>query len=87
MIEKFLEKTSFESYNDFMRNFKVKVPENFNFGYDVVDAMAGRLPTSRPCGGPTHMAMNDASHSPTSNARATALHHSSRASASDVATW
>lgn len=44
MIEKFLEKTSFESYDDFMRNFKVKVPENFNFGYDVVDAMARETP-------------------------------------------
>lgn len=44
MIEKFLEKTSFESYDDFMRNFKVKVPEKFNFGYDVVDAMARETP-------------------------------------------
>lgn len=40
MLEQFLEKTSFESYDDFMKNFKVNVPDNFNFGYDVVDRWA-----------------------------------------------
>lgn len=40
MLERFLEKTAFESYEDFMNNFKVTVPDNFNFGYDVVDAWA-----------------------------------------------
>ena len=44
MIEKFLKKTDFESHDDFMRNFKVQVPENFNFGYDVVDAWAAAEP-------------------------------------------
>ena len=37
MLERFLDKTSFSSQEDFMQNFKVKVTENFNFGYDVVD--------------------------------------------------
>lgn len=44
MIERFLERNSFESYDDFMQNFKVKVPQNFNFGYDVVDAWAQEAP-------------------------------------------
>lgn len=44
MLERFLEKTAFESYEDFMDNFKVIVPDNFNFGYDVVDAWAEAEP-------------------------------------------
>lgn len=44
MLEDFLDKTDFESYEDFMKNFKVNVPENFNFGYDVVDRWAEREP-------------------------------------------
>ena len=44
MLEKFLDKTSFESYEDFMENFHVNVPENFNFGYDVVDEWAAIEP-------------------------------------------
>jgi acetyl-CoA synthetase len=47
MLEKFLAKTEFESYEDFMANYKVLVPENFNFGYDVVDAYASTEP-NRP---------------------------------------
>lgn len=44
MVERFLEKTQFESYEDFMSNFKVNVPDNFNFGYDVVDKWAETEP-------------------------------------------
>lgn len=44
MINKYLQKTEFSSYEDFLQNFKVDVPDNFNFGYDVVDAYAERLP-------------------------------------------
>ena len=39
-----MDKTEFSSYDDFMANFKVNVPENFNFGYDVVDAWAEEEP-------------------------------------------
>ena len=39
-----MDKTDFSSYDDFMANFKVNVPENFNFGYDVVDAWAEKDP-------------------------------------------
>ncbi len=47
MLEQFLEKTAFESYEDFMQNFKVKVPENFNFGYDIVDRWAELEPDKK----------------------------------------
>lgn len=47
MLEKFLTKTSFESQEDFKKNFKVNVPENFNFGYDVVDEWAAVEPDKR----------------------------------------
>ncbi|MBQ2838770.1 MAG: AMP-binding protein [Muribaculaceae bacterium] len=47
MLDKFLEKASFDSYEDFMQNFKINVPENFNFGYDVVDAWAEKEPDKK----------------------------------------
>ena len=37
MIEKFLDKVDFTSQEDFKNNLKINVPENFNFGYDVVE--------------------------------------------------
>ena len=40
MLEDFLEQTEFKDYNDFFANYKIKVPQNFNFGYDVVDVLA-----------------------------------------------
>ena len=44
MIERFLKQTEFSSYEDFMQNFKLQVPEHFNFGYDVVDVYAEEQP-------------------------------------------
>ena len=44
MIERFLKKTQFESYEDFMSNYQLIVPEHFNFGYDVVDVYAKEDP-------------------------------------------
>lgn len=44
MIEKFLTKVQYSSYQDFVDNFKVIVPENFNFAYDVVDEWAKTNP-------------------------------------------
>ena len=37
MEERFLEKTDFKNYKDFVNNYKIKIPENFNFAYDVMD--------------------------------------------------
>lgn len=44
MLEKFVSQTQFSSYEDFMHNFKVNVPDDFNFAYDVVDAWAETEP-------------------------------------------
>lgn len=44
MLERFLDQTSFTSQEDFIKHFKIKVPENFNFAYDVVDAWAAERP-------------------------------------------
>jgi len=44
MVERFLSQTSFTTQEDFIKNFKTNVPENFNFGYDVVDAWAAEQP-------------------------------------------
>jgi acetyl-CoA synthetase len=47
LLHKFLEKTEFTSYEDFKENFRIKVPANFNFAYDVVDVMAHETPNKR----------------------------------------
>ncbi len=40
LLHKFLDKIEFDSYEDFKKNYKLNIPENFNFGFDVVDAWA-----------------------------------------------
>lgn len=47
MVERFLEQTEFASQEDFIKNLKIKVPDNFNFGYDVVDAWAAEEPEKK----------------------------------------
>ena len=47
MLEKFVKQTTFTSQEDFIKNFKIYVPENFNFGYDVVDAWAAEQPDKK----------------------------------------
>lgn len=44
MLEKFIDQTSFVSTDDFKENYRVHIPENFNFAYDVVDEWAKRAP-------------------------------------------
>lgn len=44
MLEKYLQKVEFDSLEDFRENFKIIVPDNFNFGYDVVDEWARTNP-------------------------------------------
>ncbi|NLO89428.1 MAG: AMP-binding protein [Clostridia bacterium] len=43
MLEKFVS-GHFSSYEDFYKNYRVKVPENFNYSFDVVDEWAEREP-------------------------------------------
>ncbi|HLP04179.1 MAG TPA: AMP-binding protein [Paludibacter sp.] len=44
MLEKFLQQTEFKDFDDFKANYKLIVPDNFNFAYDVVDAWAAEEP-------------------------------------------
>ena len=47
MLEKFLKQSSFTSHQDFVDNYAILVPENFNFAYDVVDEWAKTHPARR----------------------------------------
>jgi acetyl-CoA synthetase len=47
ILEKYLVESKFSSYMDFAENYKVKVPEGFNFAYDVLDELAVRSPDKR----------------------------------------
>ena len=47
MLEKFLPRIEFDSYEDFKENYKVNAPENFNFGFDIVDGWAKEKPENR----------------------------------------
>lgn len=44
LLNKFVTNVNFSSYEDFIENFKINTPENFNFSYDVVDAIASETP-------------------------------------------
>jgi acetyl-CoA synthetase len=44
MLDTFLPRTRFESYEDFVENFSITVPESFNYAYDVADEIARREP-------------------------------------------
>ena len=44
ILSTYVPKIDFESYDDFVSNYKVNVPEDFNFGYDVVDRWANLEP-------------------------------------------
>jgi acetyl-CoA synthetase len=45
ILNKYLDKVEFSSYKEFRSDFKIKVPENFNFAYDVVDEIAAASPS------------------------------------------
>lgn len=40
MIDKYLKTTKFDSHEDFVDNYEIIVPNNFNFAYDIVDEWA-----------------------------------------------
>lgn len=44
LMDRFVSRTRFESYEDFSDNFKIIVPESFNFAFDVVDVYAKEHP-------------------------------------------
>ena len=43
MLKRFVAE-DFHSYDEFVRNFQIKVPSNFNFAYDVADKIAEETP-------------------------------------------
>ncbi len=44
LLDKYLPRTDFDSYKDFKENYKVNVPDDFNFGFDIVDGWAKEEP-------------------------------------------
>jgi acetyl-CoA synthetase len=44
ILPKFVKKIEFNSYENFFGNFKVDVPDHFNFAFDVVDEIAKQTP-------------------------------------------
>ncbi|KAF0182231.1 MAG: acetyl-CoA synthetase [Nitrospirae bacterium] len=47
MLDQFLSKTTFRSYEEFIEQFEIHVPEQFNFAFDVVDVIASQEPDRR----------------------------------------
>ncbi|MCA6079695.1 MAG: AMP-binding protein [Endomicrobium sp.] len=46
LIDKYV-KTHYKSYEDFIKNCKIRVPKNFNFAFDVVDEIAYTSPDKK----------------------------------------
>ena len=44
MLNRYLPRESFASYEDFLANFDIRVPEHFNFATDVIDGWAAASP-------------------------------------------
>lgn len=47
LLKRYLPRIEFEGYEDFKKNYRVNVPENFNFGYDIVDEWAKNFPDKK----------------------------------------
>jgi acetyl-CoA synthetase len=47
MVEKYIHQSGFKNQEDFKANFKINVPENFNFAYDIVDEWAKTHPDKK----------------------------------------
>ena len=44
ILNTYLSQPEFNSYDDFFENFKISIPENFNFAFDIVDKIADETP-------------------------------------------
>jgi acetyl-CoA synthetase len=44
LLNKYVSQVEFNSYEEFSSNFKINVPENFNFSFDIVDEIASITP-------------------------------------------
>ena len=47
LLNRYLPRVEFDSYEDFKQNFRINAPKDFNFGFDVVDAWAEAQPDKR----------------------------------------
>ena len=47
ILSRYLPRTDFSSYEDFLAGYRVEVPEGFNFAFDVVDQRAALTPDAR----------------------------------------
>ena len=47
LLKDYCPRIDFASYEDFFANFRLNIPENFNFAYDVVDKYAATEPARR----------------------------------------
>ncbi|NCC53524.1 MAG: acetyl-CoA synthetase [Spartobacteria bacterium] len=47
VLSRFVNRTTFESYQDFHDHLRIEAPEAFNFAYDVVDVYAAEAPEKR----------------------------------------
>ena len=47
ILKQYCPRIEFDSYEDFLENFRIDVPETFNFGFDVVDEWARVEPDKR----------------------------------------
>jgi acetyl-CoA synthetase len=47
LLDRFVNRTEFNSYEDFKSHLDIKIPDNFNFAYDVVDVYATEQPDKR----------------------------------------
>ncbi len=47
LLNRYLPRIEFDSYEDFKENYKVNVPQDFNFGFDIVDEWARLEPDKK----------------------------------------
>lgn len=47
LLENYVNRVEYDSYEDFKENFKILVPDNFNFAYDIVDKYAEIVPDKK----------------------------------------
>jgi acetyl-CoA synthetase len=44
LLKNYVNRIDFDSYEDFKKNFRFKIPENFNFAFDIVDKYSEQSP-------------------------------------------
>ena len=47
LLDKYLPRIDFDSYEDFKANYRVNIPDDFNFGFDIVDEWAKQEPEKK----------------------------------------